>query len=554
MRMGWMAVAVLGAAGVLSVGAEDAVFVKGGRAVGLHVATPDAAWQEAGGAVVLRHPNALFFGERAPQEGDVTVRVRLAVEGLAKSAATVVIDGRNQFGLEGASGKMFASGPLFKGVKLDRDPPEAVRDGKVFELVLARAGGELAVTVAGEEVLRIPDTRKAFGSVALRPWRATMRVYEFAAEAKAFASVRAASEQMEKWKAEAAFPLVDLSQETARHVVVAEGTPEVYQGHPTTVALPDGKTIFCVWCVNHGGAAGPMARSDDGGRTWTRLDGSLPEGYRTHQNCPSIYRMVDPQGKARLWVWAAAKGTRQGEPMPSIMSEDDGKTWREMPPLGEAFYCVMTFSSMVRLKDGAYLALYHRGEGKGEGRAFLEVVQTVSRDGGFTWSEPRVVAKVEGKKPCEPFVFRSPDGSELCALLRENTHKGYSLQMFSRDEGATWSVPTDTSWGLTGDRHMGVYTKDGRLVVAFRDQAPQSPTRGHFVAWVGTYDDIRQGRPGQYRVKLLHSFAGGDCGYPGVELLPDGTVVATTYIKYWNDGRKHSIVSARFRLEETDGR
>ena len=147
---------------------------------------------------------------------------------------------------------------------------------------------------------------------------------------------------MEKWKAEAAFPLVDLSQETARHVVVAEGTPEVYQGHPTTVALPDGKTIFCVWCVNHGGAAGPMARSDDGGRTWTRLDGSLPEGYRTHQNCPSIYRMVDPQGKARLWVWSAAKGTRQGEPMPSIMSEDDGKTWREMPPLGEAFYCVMT--------------------------------------------------------------------------------------------------------------------------------------------------------------------------------------------------------------------
>jgi hypothetical protein len=211
----------------------------------------------------------------------------------------------------------------------------------------------------------------------------------------------------------------------------------------------------------------------------------------------------------------------------------------------------MTFSSIVRLKDGSYLGMYHRGP-EGADRAPLEVLQTATKDGGCTWSEPRVVAQVAGKNPCEPFAFRSPDGGELCCLMRENTHKGYSLMMFSRDEGATWSAPVDTPWGLTGDRHMGVYAKDGRLVIAFRDQAQQSPTRGHFVAWVGTYGDIKQGQPGQYRVKLLHSHAGGDCGYPGMELLPDGTIVATTYIRLWNDARKHSVVCTRFRLEETD--
>lgn len=57
---------------------------------------------------------------------------------------------------------------------------------------------------------------------------------------------------------------------------------------------------------------------------------------------------------------------------------------------------------------------------------------------------------------------------------------------------------------------MGVQTGDGRLVIAFRDQAPESPTKGHFVAWVGTYDDIKQGKPGQYRVKLLHGYKLGD--------------------------------------------
>lgn len=537
---------------VLSVDAEEAVFVKAGKASGLCVATTDATWKEAEGMVVLRHPNALFYGDRIPEGNDIVVRIKMSVEGLERSAASIVIDERHHIGLEGASGKMFTGGSLFPGGKLERDPPAGIRDGKVFELLIVRRNGELIVTVAGETVIRMRDERTRFGSVALRPWRSTMNVVDFSITAPAFTSATEVVSREARWRAEAKLPLVDLSQDQTRQVVVAAGTPEVYQGHPTTVSLPDGRTIFCVWCINHGGAAGPMARSRDGGRTWERLDARMPEGYRTHQNCPSIYRLVDAQGKARLWVWSAAKDTRQGPPMPSIMSEDDGETWREMPPLGEAFYCVMTFSSMVRLNDGCYLGLYHRAEGKGEGRAYLEVMQTQSSDGGFTWSAPRSVAHVAGKKPCEPFVFRSPDGNELCCLMRENTHTGYSLQMFSRDEGATWSTPTDTAWGLTGDRHMGVRTQDGRMVIAFRDCAPHSPSKGHFVAWVGTYDDIRQGRPGQYRVKLLHGYTLFDLGYPGMELLPDGTIVATTYLKYWNDARKHSVVSTLFKLSDAD--
>ena len=35
-------------------------------------------------------------------------------------------------------------------------------------------------------------------------------------------------------------PLVDHSQDTDRHVIVAAGTETAYQGHPTTVLLPEG--------------------------------------------------------------------------------------------------------------------------------------------------------------------------------------------------------------------------------------------------------------------------------------------------------------------------
>jgi hypothetical protein len=336
-------------------------------------------------------------------------------------------------------------------------------------------------------------------------------------------------------------PVVDISGDAARHVVIAAGTENVYQGHPTTLLLPDGRTMFCAWSTGHGGPAGAMAVSRDAGLTWSRLDNVLPPGFRKHRNCPSLYRMMDMQtGQVRLWVFSAYPQ------MPRIMSEDGGETWAELEPLG--FDCVMTFSSVVRLSDGNYRGFYHRRNGDS-----LVVLQTRTDDGGMTWSEPEVIADVAGKKPCEPFVFRSPDNRELCCLMRENTHTGRSLMMFSRDEGKTWSVPQDTPWGLTGDRHYGVYTKDGRLVIAFRDKAIGSETHNQFVAWVGTYDDIRNKRPGEYRIKLLTSHDGrGDCGYPGMERLADGTIVATTYLKYRPDNNKHSVVSVRFKIEETD--
>ena len=553
--MGTIIVGLIGLAAACGTAAE-AVFVMDGKAVGLCAAAESAVWKETDGAVVLRHPTALFYANKMPVGEDVTIRLRMAVEGLEKSAMSIVIDERNHVGVEGSRGEMFLSGPLFGSVKFDRQPPEAVQGGKTFDVVIRRVNDELSVSVAGEVIVRVPDARNTFGSVAVRPWRSTVRLYAFAAEASLFVSMVPPADQLAKWKEEAKFPVVDLShdQDMARQTVIAAGTKEVYQGHPTTVLLSDGKTILAVWTINHGGHAGPMARSDDGGKTWTRMDDALPPGFKTHQNCPSIYRIVDPQGKARLWVFSAWREKRfSDEAMPSIMSEDDGKTWKEMPPLGKTFRCVMAFSSVVRLQDGTTLGLYHRGP-DGADRAPLEVLQTVTKDGGFTWSAPRVVAKIEGKNPCEPYVFRSPDGSELCCLMRENTHTGYSLVMFSADEGATWSTPKDASWSLTGDRHAGVQTKDGRMVIAFRDQAPLSPTKGHFVAWVGTYDDIKQGRPGQYRIKLLHGYKLGDLGYPGVELLPDGTILATTYIKYWNDARQHSVVCTRFTLAETDAK
>ena len=101
-------------------------------------------------------------------------------------------------------------------------------------------------------------------------------------------------------------PVVDLSGDTARQTVIAAGTPEIYQGHPTTLLADDGRTMFCVWTIGHGGPCGAMARSTDGGLTWTRLDDRLPAVYaRTHANCPTLQKVVGPDGRMRYCIFSA---------------------------------------------------------------------------------------------------------------------------------------------------------------------------------------------------------------------------------------------------------
>ncbi|GAB3908402.1 sialidase family protein [Mucilaginibacter boryungensis] len=342
-------------------------------------------------------------------------------------------------------------------------------------------------------------------------------------------------------------PTIDLSADTSRQVIVESGTPDVYQGHPSTVLMPDGKTIFCVWTHGHAGPCGPMKRSDDGGKTWSPLL-NTPDNWTKVYNAPTIYRLPGPDGHYRLFVFAVRGPERT---INESYSEDDGKTWTPMKGIG--LTTIVPFSSVIPIEGGKKLLAQAniKPPGATDEKGNL-IGQSISADGGFTWSPWEIVLKIPGLSPSEPGIIRSPDGKQLLCLLRENARKLGALYMVSNDEGKHWSEAKETTPGLFGDRHNPHYAKDGRLVVTFRDVGPLSPTKDHFVAWVGTYDDIIKGRAGQYRIKLLHSYNSYDCGYAGLEQLPDNTFVTTTYIKYRPGPNKNSIISVRFKLSETD--
>jgi len=347
-------------------------------------------------------------------------------------------------------------------------------------------------------------------------------------------------------------PTLDLSNETKRQVVVDREAGQ-YLGHPSTVLLEDGRTMLIVYPKGHGRGAIVYKRSADGGLTWSeRLP--TPESWATSKETPTIHRVVDAAGIRRLIVWSGLYPARLA------VSEDDGVAWSELQPAGDwGGIVVMGFVAPLKTGAGNYLAMFHD-----DGRFFtaqpnaqkppvFTLYKTFSKDGGLTWSTPEAIFASSDVNLCEPGVVRSPDGKQLAVLLRENARRKNSHVIFSNDEGKTWTAPRELPGALTGDRHVAKYAPDGRLFISFRDTTLKSPTRGDWVAWVGRYEDIVAGREGQYRVRLMHNTQSADCAYPGVEVLPDGTIVTTTY-GHWTAGEPPYIVSVRLRLEELDAK
>ena len=348
--------------------------------------------------------------------------------------------------------------------------------------------------------------------------------------------------------AEYTIPTLDMD-DWADHQVVVDREPGQYLGHPTTVLLEDGKTILTVYPKGHGRGPIQYKKSTDGGKTWSaRLP--TPPNWVTSGETPTIHRVVDAAGKKRLVLFSGLK------PIRKAISDDDGATWTELAPIAK-FGGIVPMGSVVALKDkpGHYLALFHD-----DGRFMDEpyrpspkgfyVYQIDTYDGGISWGEPKVVAHHPDAHLCEPGAVRSPDGKQIAVLLRENSRKHNSFLITSEDEGKTWSKPKELPASLTGDRHTAAYGPDGRLLISFRDTTRKSPTKGDWVAWVGRYEDIINGREGQYRVRIKNTKS-ADCAYPGVEILPDGTFVLTTY-GHWTKGEQPYIMSVRVKLEELD--
>jgi len=83
------------------------------------------------------------------------------------------------------------------------------------------------------------------------------------------------------------------------------------------------------WRTDPAGARGEMWRSEDGGASWHKLRGGLPEFMRSRVN--AVY--VDPEEPDHVFF---SGGHTKGEPDSGVhFSPDGGETWRSIAPIDE---------------------------------------------------------------------------------------------------------------------------------------------------------------------------------------------------------------------------
>jgi hypothetical protein len=349
---------------------------------------------------------------------------------------------------------------------------------------------------------------------------------------------------------------IDLNGDTPRQITVDRETG-AYLGHVSTLLLADGRTILAVYPKGHGKGPIVLKRSDDGGQTWShRLP--VPDSWASSLETPTLFRMSRREPDESLILFSGLY------PIRAARSTDSGRTWSELQPIGE-FGGIVAMGGVADLGEHRSAAFFH-DDGRfiakdGTASGTFTLFQTTTSDAGATWSPPRPIWSGSDVHLCEPGVVRSPDGRTIALLLRENRRTRPSHVMFSHDNAETWSPPRELPMSLTGDRHTAAYAPDGRLVVSYRCMLKDDPWSGDWVAWVGRWDEIAESPAGsappaphdagRFLVRLKDNLAGWDCGYPGLECLPDGTLVATTY-GTWERGEMPYVLSVRFTLSDIE--
>ena len=365
-------------------------------------------------------------------------------------------------------------------------------------------------------------------------------------------------------------PEYKLSADNVSTVMRQPGGNRQYLGQPDVVQTKTGRLISA-FPAGHGKGPLVMMVSDDQGATWTEKT-DTPKSWTGSQETPTLYSLIREDGSERLVLITANPGwgvdnagNRYG--WNTSYSDDNGETWSEYTNFhpvrkhdGKDNAAIVAMASLVQLRDDAgqpiqkWMGVYHDYD-------FVNYKTYLTFENGVEkWSDPvpylaehRDIEK--SHQMCEIGMFRSPDGKRIIGLARSQSHAHLPTMIVSKDEGKTWSKPVELPGSLAGERHKPVYDPvSGRVVVPMREirydlngngrhDGASDWKAGNWVAWVGTFDDLMQQRPGQYRILLERDWSnnryGGDTGYTGVTTLPDGTFIMHSY-GHWDKDFSHS--------------
>ena len=420
-------------------------------------------WTTSKGSLNGSGVNNYLVAGQLPAEGDFRVHVRLSLDSLHFSAASLMIGG-NHFGFdvksEDGRSALFVEGPLFGKASPVPGSEGKIKAGVPFDADVALAGSEVSFLINGEKLFSKVLTGSLNGILALRPWRSAMRVVEFGASGN----------------------LVPVSKLTW---LFESGTSGYHTFRiPAIVTTTKGTLLaFCEGRKNSSSDTGDidlvMKRSHDGGKTWSDLSVIWDDGLNVCGNpAPVVDRSTGTIFLLSTWnlgsdseseiIVQNSKDTRR---VFVLQSTDDGLSWS----------------------------------------APKEITTSVKKP-NWTWY---------ATGPCHGIqTEKGPAQGRLiipCDHIEAVTNEYFSHIIYSDDHGKSWKLGGATPQEQVNECAIAELT-DGRLMLNMRNYDRTQNTRKISISengglqWGNIYPDLTLIEPICQASLLTHSFADNGAG------------------------------------------
>lgn len=255
-------------------------------------------------------------------------------------------------------------------------------------------------------------------------------------------------------------------------VVFDEGKSTCH--NPCPIYLPEQNRVVLVMNLGYGDSKVYVSISDNEGQTWSdprEITSQVrPAGFPRFTQGP-CHGIVIQRGehKGRLVVVGYQKGSGTDDEFHanSIYSDDNGETWHfggvvATPQTNE--------SSVCELSDGSLLMSIRMGtDNTPEQERFRG--ESISRDGGVTWSDVRIVRELIDPG-CQGSVFTysygmGKDGKNVLLLSNaaNQARRTHNTLRVSHDDGTTWSKGFDYTGEDVGGYSDIARFSDGEIAV-----------------------------------------------------------------------------------------
>jgi predicted neuraminidase/peroxiredoxin len=295
--------------------------------------------------------------------------------------------------------------------------------------------------------------------------------------------------------------------------------PGVAVHHCSTVAEAPNGDILCLWYAGSYESADDqslyLARLKKGERIWT-----TPERLVWNPAQPPGNAVIFQGPNGRMWiVWGRMEGSRPvrrgaGWGQCRLMvrtSDNNGTTWSEDAEMPDSFGWLPR--NVPLTLDNGTLALPISGEAEDRYGSFLLYLQA----DGATWKPGGFIRGGGG----QPTVIQRDNGELIC-LMRDQPRIPQSV---STDGGLTWSSPTKTELKNPDSGIAMTKLTSGRVVLVFNDTDQDDRTPFNLIQ---SYDD------GETWTDLRTLEADwGEFSYPSMIQASDGMIHITyTYRRY----------------------